>query len=1121
MRDHPNDYIIENVTIPTLTLSVLLSHCSDSLNTVRRSFFEIQAESVEVNYGVFTNASPVIDFPLVSVSQLQNTLILSCPCNTPKRKLCEHQAQVLYNIMDRPYLRIFYDTALREQKLREFAKEYGLEKEEHPDDFFELEAAVRSVNIKPRMPELLKVNEATTAQLKEQLLPKKMLRADAKSVTETVRKMILVIRKRKYYDQLNIEVYEGESGKAGKLKNPIVALDALDLIWKTNSLDEAKFFTGVSKFQSNYTTVKSDSDLEALRMIVNNPLGLDVYYHNREVSESIKASSIVATSLRVLEADIKLSVFKKDPFYEVSGELILKDKSHPFKSLNLKYGYFIQLSNTLHLVADEDMLRVIEFFKANHEKVIIHESKYDEFRQTILARLEHRINIHYSFIKPATKKQLAALNFETARQKIIYLSDEENYVLITPVMKYGQVEIPVLSRKQIYDADQNGNVFKVERDSEVENQFIGMLIRQHVDFDEQMHEGESFYLHKEKFLDENWFLEAFEAWTSQGIVILGFNELKKNRFNANKGKVTVHVTSGIDWFNAALNVTYGNQKASLQQLNKAIRNKSKFVQLDDGTLGILPHEWIKKLESYFLSGELLEELLRIPKSNFSEIDKLFDKAVLNEEVQQELNEYQALLTNVHEQKEIEIPGELNATLRDYQHQGLSWLNTLDDLNFGACLADDMGLGKTLQLIAFMLIQRRKQKQNTNLVVVPTSLLFNWQAEIARFAPSLKVFTLYGSNRAKNTDDFDKYEVILTTYGMLLSDITFLKTYAFNYVVLDESQAIKNPDSQRYKAARMLKARNRIVLTGTPIENNTFDLYGQLSFACPGLLGSKHYFRDVYSTPIDKFQSTSHAVELQQKIAPFVLRRTKREVAKELPDKTEVVIYCEMGEEQRKIYTKTETELREFISTKNEDEISKNSMHVLTGLIRLRQICNSPTLLKDEEHLGDFSTKIETLMEQIENKSPVHKILVFSQFVSMLDLIKAELQKKEIPFEYLTGQTKDREARVNKFQENKEVRVFLISLKAGGTGLNLTEADYVYLVDPWWNPAVENQAIDRCYRIGQKKNVIAVRLICPNTIEEKIMKLQQTKNRLADDLIKADGAILKSFSKTDLMGMLGS
>ena len=461
---------------------------------------------------------------------------------------------------------------------------------------------------------------------------------------------------------------------------------------------------------------------------------------------------------------------------------------------------------------------------------------------------------------------------------------------------------------------------------------------------------------------------------------------------------------------------------------------------------------------------------------------------------------------------------MKAELRDYQREGVNWLNFLDDFNFGGCLADDMGLGKTIQIIAFILSQGEKYGHTTNLVVVPTSLLFNWQEEIEKFAPSLKVFTHYGAEREKSITKMNEYEIVLTSYGMLLSDIRFLKTFRFNYIFLDESQAIKNPNSERYKAARLLQSRNRIVLTGTPVENNTFDLYGQLSFACPGLLGSKQYFKDIYAIPIDKFEYSKRALELQQKIKPFILRRTKKQVAGELPEKTEMVIYCEMNAEQRKIYDNYEQELREFISASNDDEIAKSSMHVLTGLTKLRQICNSPVLLK-EGHSGDNAVKIEILTEQIENKSKEHKILVFSQFVGMLDLIKTELEKKNIPFEYLTGQTKNRGAKVQNFQTNDEVRVFLISLKAGGVGLNLTEADYVYLIDPWWNPAIENQAIDRSHRIGQTKNVVAVRLICTNTVEEKIMNMQKKKHKLAQDLIKTDASFFSNLSKDELLEIL--
>jgi SNF2 family DNA or RNA helicase len=303
-----------------------------------------------------------------------------------------------------------------------------------------------------------------------------------------------------------------------------------------------------------------------------------------------------------------------------------------------------------------------------------------------------------------------------------------------------------------------------------------------------------------------------------------------------------------------------------------------------------------------------------------------------------------------------------------------------------------------------------------------------------------------------------------------------------------------------------------------MENNTFDLYGQLSFACPGLLGNKQYFKDHYSMPIDKFKDSRRARELQKKVNPFILRRTKTQVATELPDKTEMVIYCEMEPEQRKVYESYTKEFRDFLMTKKEGDISKNSLHVLQGLTKLRQICNSPALLNDSGFYGKESSKINILMEQIEGKAANHKILIFSQFVTMLDLIKAELELRNIPFEYLTGKTRNRGSKVEQFQNNEGIRVFLISLKAGGTGLNLTEADYVYLIDPWWNPAVENQAIDRIYRIGQKRKVVAVRLICPDTIEEKIIKLQESKKELISDLVKTDTSILKSLTREDLLNL---
>jgi SNF2 family DNA or RNA helicase len=287
------------------------------------------------------------------------------------------------------------------------------------------------------------------------------------------------------------------------------------------------------------------------------------------------------------------------------------------------------------------------------------------------------------------------------------------------------------------------------------------------------------------------------------------------------------------------------------------------------------------------------------------------------------------------------------------------------------------------------------------------------------------------------------------------------------------------------------------------------------------LGNQTHFKDNYAIPIDKFKETKRAKELQEKLSPFLLRRTKKQVASELPDKTEIVIHCPMGENQRRIYETYRNEFKLFLEKADKnDELTNNNMHILQGLTKLRQICNSPELLNDDAFYGNESSKLDELLTQIEEKVGNHKILVFSQFVAMLELIRKRLDEKEIAYEYLTGQTKDRSARVQSFQEDAEKRVFLISLKAGGTGLNLTEADYVFIVDPWWNPAVENQAIDRCYRIGQKKNVMAIRLICPDTIEDKILQLQAGKKELVDDLIKVDENARKSLAKEDLMALLG-
>lgn len=1115
-NQHKGQVSLNNLTLPELTEEIISQHTSVSITIDLLGHHYIFPSELELNHGIFNNSrNAAQDFLPVTVVQESETLFLSCNCKNNHKQLCEHQAIVLTAILKKEDFRVFYDTNLRHDKLKKFAADYGLEHEPDLDKFFKINYEDKKLQISPRSPELLRITKESLDQLNaiivEETLP--MVAADQPT--------FIVFRKHKYYKYLLIELYQGQQTKEGKIKNPLTLVPPLDSIWNTDDSEQLKFYTAIHKFQNHQHKNVSQADIQALKAIVKNPLEYDFYYHDADVSENVTASSIISIKIGLLEDESKLTVDSKEQFFEVSGSVEINNQVYALKDLEVWFTYFVRAGNALYLANNLQTLNVIGLLSKKEENLLVHVSKFQEFKNKLLSKLEERIQVDYKHIPVATPVQIVQEGFDKENEKIIYLSDFGSHVMIIPVIRYGEVEISIRTKKLIYTADAKGKEFIVQRNESEENDFTALLIKQHPNFEEQLYDPlHYFYLHKKHFLTEDWFLNVFEEWQRYNITILGFNELESNKLNLHKVKISINVISGINWFNSNINARFGKTKATLKQLYRAVTNRTKYVQLDDGTLGILPDEWIEKFTGYFNSGEIEDDdTLHISKSNYTAIGQLFDAQMLDEKVKTEISNYHQKLEDFNQIKTVSTPAGFRGKLRPYQKQGLNWLNFLDDFNFGGCLADDMGLGKTVQIIAFILSLRKKVKQNTNLLIVPTSLIYNWQLEIAKFAPSMRIFTLYGSDRIKNTAEFDSYEVILTSYGTLLSDVFFLKEYVFNYVFLDESQQIKNPESQRYKAACLLKSRNRIVLTGTPVENNTFDLFGQFSFASPGLLGSKSYFKRLYSDPIDLFKSYKRVEELQNKIKPFMLRRSKQEVAAELPEKTEMVLYCEMKPEQRNIYDTYEKEFRDYVAATTGEELRKKAMNVLKGITKLRQICDSPELIKGEKMPGNASAKIELLLEEIEGKIHQHKILVFSQFVSMLDLIRKELLSRNIGFAYLTGQTRNRQFVIEKFQQDDATRVFLISLKAGGTGLNLTQADYVYLVDPWWNPAVENQAIDRCHRIGQDKNIVAVRLICPGTVEEKIMVMQQNKNELAGNLVKSDNSFFSGLGKNDLLSLL--
>ncbi|HEY2728137.1 MAG TPA: DEAD/DEAH box helicase, partial [Parafilimonas sp.] len=483
-----------------------------------------------------------------------------------------------------------------------------------------------------------------------------------------------------------------------------------------------------------------------------------------------------------------------------------------------------------------------------------------------------------------------------------------------------------------------------------------------------------------------------------------------------------------------------------------------------------------------------------------------------------LEEKYERLKEHHTVKQIEPPQHLQNILRPYQVSGFQWLNYLSEVAWGGILADDMGLGKTVQALSFLHHFKKTNGKLRALVVCPTTLIFNWENEIKKFTPSLSWYIHHGSGRSQQLAQYESADIVITTYGTLRSDIQLFITSAFDCVVLDESQAIKNPQSKVTKAASLLNAKNRLCMSGTPLQNNTFDMYAQMNFLNPGMLGSMEFFRQEFAIPIDKFGEKEQKEHLRKLLYPFILRRTKEQVAKDLPEKSEMILFCEMNDEQRKIYDAYRNDYRDKILGVVEDKgVNKSQLTILQGLMKLRQICDSPAIVNDEEKYPNVSVKLEELGREISENIGNHKALVFSQFLGMLALIREKMKELEIDYEYFDGSTSapDREKAIQRFQNDENCRVFLISLKAGGVGLNLTAADYVYIVDPWWNPAVEQQAIDRTHRIGQTKNIFAYRMICKDTVEDKIIKLQERKRALAAELITDDTSFVKALTREDV------
>ena len=672
----------------------------------------------------------------------------------------------------------------------------------------------------------------------------------------------------------------------------------------------------------------------------------------------------------------------------------------------------------------------------------------------------------------------------------------------------------------------------------------------------------------------DWVAKHHQALTENGFQVE--QHVYKQKFFLGSIALEMTFSARADWFDVLAHAVFGEYRIPFYKLRNHLLNGNRRFLLPNGELAILPEEWFARYDALLRHGRADQENIRLRKHHFTIVNELRNKKLVEDNNHGHSKRGESIkhradkLSSLLEKDNIplpEVPAELKKTLRPYQAAGFAWMHLLGQQKLGGCLADDMGLGKTLQCLSLLWKHKLEHKPQplqtssasnkgvqldlfsnasdpvrpsgrTSLIVMPLSLMHNWENEIRKFTPELSHTRYYGQHRQTCAETLMQYDIVLTTYGMVRNDLEFLGSLPFFYLILDESQLIKNPASKVSRAVRRLQAENRLALTGTPVENSLTDLWTQLSFLNPGLLGSLKFFQKHYAVPVEKAGNEKKQEELKKLVEPYILRRTKALVEKDLPELTENQHYCEMPDAQKRLYESKKSEIRNRILAKaNTDERSGLRFDILRGLMELRLIANHPDLSGSKgdaapvhratsempagENGEEISGKFNEVIRIIQHlRAEGHKLLIFSQFVKHLQLFRKYFEEQKWKYAYLTGaqNATERQQLIAEFRRDPDKLLFLISLKAGGVGLNLTEADYVLLLDPWWNPAVEQQAISRAHRIGQQNPVIAYKFITSGTVEEKILNLQQRKSRLAGNLIDTDDPF-RIFSEEEMLRLL--
>lgn len=744
-----------------------------------------------------------------------------------------------------------------------------------------------------------------------------------------------------------------------------------------------------------------------------------------------------------------------------------------------------------------------------------HSSFYDGDIRDLAALVDANPGCGITVDFPQTKVQITS----GGGKPVLEIEPAHRGIAIEIFFDYRGREIPSSLQELVLNLDhlnRQGDIFHLaERDLDSERAFKNYIIRSLADAIEPDLEDDDGTFHADLTLEE--FLSGWgRAFIDAGVTL----RMKKSRrvIHSSSGKVAFRLRNGIDWFEAE--TVYRDENGNESSLEIDFELMKHGVIKSGGGFIILGKEDIAKLQSLRKNGISAKGALRIHKLDFAAIETVMQDA--QDKAPAEIALVRETYTKLKSIKGIgqtPLPEKFGGTLRKYQIEGYNWLHFLRTYNLNGCLADDMGLGKTVQTLALLQKLKENNLLRPALLVVPVSTIPNWEKEIARFAPGMTFQRHIGQTRNIDEDEIRAHDVTITSYHTLRNDIVVFSKIDFTYVVLDEAQNIKNAATKAFKAVKTIKADHRLALSGTPVENNTGELWSLFDFLNPGLLGTKEHFSAFFAKPIEQYADADAAASLRALVFPFILRRKKEMVAKELPPKEEIIVYCEMGARQKKVYDVFKKECRkkveEIIAGKGKE---RGAIEIFEALLRLRQIALFPSLASPQfENVESCKFDLFTdMLDEITTEG--HKVLVFSQFVRSLEFLKTHLEERKLGYAYIDGSTKKREAEISRFQENVGVKVFLLSLKAGGVGINLTAADYVILFDPWWNPAVEAQAVDRAHRIGQTRKVTAYRLIVKDTVEEKILKLQEKKRALVNDLIAEEASFFKSLSGADIVDL---